>query len=114
MTCLSSWRHLLLRDRCAACKPVAIGAECQSELFIVDPQVTVAAARHRIRHHGLHFLRHHADKGLVATEIAETVVAKTVREMAEQNDVMFQRDVRTSSTATTSAATEATTAAAGK
>src|ERR1700716_242480 len=64
------------RDLRAGGEPVPIGAELQSELFIVDAEIAVAAARHRLRHQPLHFLRHHPDISLAAAEIAETVIAE--------------------------------------
>src|SRR5882757_858527 len=102
-----SWRHLH-GDPSAARKPIVIGAERQSEFLVVDPQVAVATTCHCIRHHALHLLRHYADIGLAAAKIAEAVIAETVGEMAEQDDVMLQRDVGTTPAATTSATETAT------
>src|SRR5262245_22369625 len=75
---------------------------------------------HRLRHDSLHLLRHHADIGAVAAVVAEAIVAEPVGQMAEQNDIVLERDVGSSATTaataaatTTAAATaEATTAAA--
>src|SRR5712671_1959484 len=113
---MQSWRHLR-GDPCAASKPVAVAAELQPEPLVVDPQVTVAAAGHGFRHHTFHFLRDDADINLVAAEIAKAIVAEAIGEVAEQDDVVLQRDVRASSTsaattepASTSAAPEATSA----
>src|SRR5579871_758412 len=92
-------------------KPVAIAAELDAELFIVDAEVSVAAARHGVRHHRLHFLRDHADIGLRASEIAEAIVAETVVEMPEQHDVVLQREVRAPATAATTESTAAASAA---
>src|SRR6185437_9520420 len=106
-----SWRNLH-GDLGAARKPIVIGAERQSEFLVVDPQIAVAAARHRIRHHALHFLRHYADIGLAAAKIAEAVIAEAIGEMAKQDDIMLQRDVGTTPTATTAAEAAASSAAA--
>src|SRR6185369_2812079 len=116
MTLQQSWRHLG-RILCAARKPILIAAERYSELFIVDAQVAVAATHHRIRHHGLYLLRDHADIRLLAANVAETVVAEAVGEMAEQDDVVLQRDVgappaASAATSTPASAETATTAAA--
>src|SRR5690242_4926675 len=81
MTSQRSWRHLSGNPRSAR-KPIAICTERQSEFFVVHSQIAVAATRHRVRHHGLHFLRHHADIGLLAAEVAEAVIAEPVGEMA--------------------------------
>ena len=94
-----------------------MGAEFQTEPVVVDTEITVAAARHRLRQHRLHLLRHHADIGPAASEIAEAVVSEAVVEMTEQHDVVFQRDVGTpaataSAETAASAATEAATASA--
>ena len=109
-------RHRHILDRVGICAPAAsqsrVGAEFQAEPVVVDPEIAVAAARHRVRHHRLHLLRHHADIGLVAAEIAEAVVAEAVVEMAEQDDVVLQRDVGTPATAAATAATAATESAA--
>src|SRR6185369_3867188 len=120
---MQSWRHPR-GNPCSGGKPVAVAAELQPELLVVDPQVTVAAAGHGFRHHTFHFLRDDADVNLVAAEIAEAVVAEAIGEVAEQDDVVLQRDVRASSAtaapepasattepASASAAPEATSAA---
>src|SRR3954468_3494443 len=100
LTSKRSWRHLR-RDFCAICKPIPIGAERQTERLILHPQVAVAAPPHGIWHHVFDFLRDHADIGLLAAEIAEAIVAETVGEMAEQDNVMLQCDVRPPPTAAT-------------
>src|SRR5262249_60105833 len=88
-------------------KPVAVGAEFQAEPVVVDTQIPIAAARHCVRPHCLHFLRHHADIGLVAAEIAEAVVAEAVVEMTKQDDVVLERNVGTPATAAATTATAA-------
>ena len=94
-------------DLCAAGKPVAVGAELQSQLFVVDPQIPVRGRGSRASGmKALHFLRHDADIGLVAAEIAEAVVAETVGEMTEQDDVVLQCDVGAPSTAAATATAE--------
>ena len=102
---------------CTTGKPVGVGTELQSQLFVVDAEIPVPAAGHGFRHQILHFLRDDADIGLAAAEIAEAVVTETVREMAEQFNVMLQFDVGASSTAAaaeaaSTSASEATTATA--
>src|SRR6185503_13914484 len=80
-------------------KPLVVGLEWQPKLFVVDTQVAVVTADDSIRPHGLNFLRHYADI--------------TIVEMPEQDDMVLERDVGTSSaTASAAAATAATTAAA--
>src|SRR4030088_2957604 len=66
----------------------------------MDPEIAVTAARHGIRPHRLHLLCNHADISLVATEIAEAVVAETVVEMAQQDDVVLHCEIGTPATAT--------------
>src|SRR6266403_4874240 len=107
---MQSWRHLR-GDPCAASKPVAVAAELQPKLLVVDPQVTVAAACHGFRHHTFHFLRDDADINLVAAEIAKAIVAEAIGEVAEQDDVVRQRDVRASSTTATTTEAASTSAA---
>ena len=67
-----------------------------------------------LRHHRLHFLRHHANVSSITSVIAEAIEANTVAEMAEENDVVFERDVGSPSaaTSTATAATPATAASA--
>src|SRR6185369_4817685 len=67
---------------------------------------------HGFRHQPLDRLRDDADIGLAAAEIAEAVVAETVGEMTQQDDVVLQFDVGAPSTA--AATTEATTTAAAE
>src|SRR5258706_9684459 len=107
---MQSWRHLH-GDPCAASKPVAVAAELQPELLVVDPQVTVAAAGHGFQHHTFHFLRDDAGINLVAAEIAKAIVAEAIGEVAEQDDVVLQRDVRASSTTATTTEAASTSAA---
>ena len=90
--------------------------EFDSYLFVVHAQVTVAITGHGLRHYLLHFLRDEADVSAIAAVVAEAIVAKSIGEMAEQNDVVLDGDVGSPSTATTAAAattstTEATAAA---
>src|SRR4029079_10515762 len=84
-------------------KPLVVGLALQPEPFVEDAQISVVAADDCIRPHGLNFLRHHADIGLLAAVIAEAVEAEPIVEMPEQNDVMLERDVRAPSAATTAA-----------
>jgi len=83
---------------------------------IIDLEVAVAAACHRLRDQRLHFLRDDADISFTASEIAETVIAEAVVEIAEKDDVMLQRKIGTPATAaatpTTSAAMETSASAA--
>src|ERR1041385_8158533 len=74
-------------------EPVTVAAEFQAEPVVVNSQIAVAAARHRVRPHRLYFLRHHADIGARAAEIAEAIITEAVVEMAEQHDVVLQRHV---------------------
>src|ERR1700757_3675287 len=90
-----SWSHPRSRWHVRATgKPVAVGLELDADLVVEDPEIAVAAARDGVRHHGLHLLRDHADIGLVAAEIAEAIITQAVVEMAEQDDVVLQCDVR--------------------
>src|SRR6187397_2742108 len=89
-------------------KPLVVGLEWQPKLFVVDTQVAVVTADDSIRPHGLNFLRHYADITLVAAVVAEAIEAEAIVEMPEQDDMVLERDVGTSSaTATAAAATAA-------
>ena len=89
-------------------KPILVAAEFDAELFVVDPEVPIRAARHCIWHYRLHFLRNHADIGLFASDVAEAIVAEAVIEMTEQDDIVFQLEVgATATTASTTASAAA-------
>src|SRR6185503_14414028 len=90
-------------------KPLVVGVEWQAKLVVVDTQVAVVTADDSIRPHGLNFLRHYADITLVAAVVAEAIEAEAIVEMPEQDDMVLERDVGTSSaTASAAAATAAT------
>ena len=95
-------------DPCARCDPPVVGLELQAELLIEDLKVAVPTAHDRLRHDRLHFLRHDADIGSVAAVIAEAIEPKAVVEMAEQGDVVLQRNIGTPAAATTAASSSAT------
>src|SRR5689334_7091979 len=81
----------------------------QAKPVVQHDQVAVPTAYDCIRHYCLHLLRNDADIGLVAAIVAEPIEAKTIVEIAEQRDVMFEHDIRpptaTAPPATTAAAT---------
>ena len=81
-----------------------VSPEFQTELFVVDAKMAVAAARYCLGHQRQHFLRDHPDIGLAAAEIAEAIIAKAIAEMAELHDVVLQRNIGTPTT--TASATE--------
>src|SRR5689334_10523609 len=89
-----------------------VGLEFDAKLLVIDPQIAVLAAHNGVRCYGLHFLRHHADIGARAAVVAEPVVPQAVVEMAKQDDVMLERDVRAPSAAATTASAAAAAAAA--
>jgi CO/xanthine dehydrogenase Mo-binding subunit len=60
----------------------------------------------------LHLLRHHTDIGLVAAVIGKAIEADPIGQMAEKNDVVFQRDIGSPATATAATATATATTAA--
>src|SRR5437588_11335513 len=92
------------RDLRARSEPLIVGLELQAELVIENPQRAVAAAHDRIGHHSLHFLRHHADIGLVAAIVAEAIEAEAVIEMTKERDVVLEHHVGSSAAATAAAA----------
>src|SRR5215475_16218705 len=95
------------RNPCARRQPLLVGLELDAEPVIEDPQIAVATAHDRVRHDRLHLLRHHADIGLVAAVVAEAIEAEAVVEMAEQRDVVLERNIRPPSAATATAAAAA-------
>src|ERR1700747_3596058 len=91
--------------------PRIISLEAQAELVVEHAQIAIAAAHHGVRHDRLHLLRDHADITRVAADVAEAIEAEPVGEMAEQHDVVLERDV--GAPATTAAADSTATADAG-
>jgi len=89
-----------------------VGLEPDAKPVIEDAQSAIPVAYDGLRHHGLDFLRHHADIGTVAAVIAEAIVAEPIRQMTEQNDIVFDRDIRPPAAAAATTATPAATAAA--
>ena len=97
------------RDLASRCEPLIVRLKLHADLLVVDPQIAIAPARHGIRHDRLHFLRHHADIGLLAAIVSEAIEAEAVVEMAEQLDAMLELDIRAPATTAAAAATAATT-----
>src|SRR5262245_32211935 len=79
--------------------PLVVGLKVETELFVVDPQIAVAAANDRRRHDRLHLLRHDTDISPVAAVIGKAIEPKAVLEMADQGDVLFEPDIGTPTTA---------------
>src|SRR5262249_43848169 len=75
-------------DACARRNPPLVGLKLQAELVVKDPQIAVAAAHDRLRHDGLHLLRHYADVGSVAAVIGEAIISQPIAEMAKKDDVV--------------------------
>src|SRR5437660_943346 len=98
------------RDLCARRDPLIVALELQAELVVEDLQGAVTAAHDRVGHDRLDLLRHHADIGLVTAVVAEAIEAEAAIEMAEQRNVVLERDVG-SPTATAHAAAHAATPA---
>jgi len=92
--------------------PLIVTLEFQTELVVVHSQVAVASSRHRLWRYLRNLLGNDANIGRVAAVIAEAVQAKPIVEITDQNDVVLEPDVRTTSAAATTAATTAATAAA--
>ena len=101
-------------DPCARRDPPVVGLELQAELLVQDLKVAVPTAHDRLRHDRLHFLRHDADIGSVAAEITEAIEPKAVVEMAENGDVVLQRNIGTPAAAATAASSSATSGHAGR
>ena len=98
------------RQLCTRRKPMFVTLEFDPDPFVVHAQVTVTVTNDRLRHHLLHFLRDDADIGTIAAVVAKAIIAKTVGETPEQDDVVFDGDIGSPSAAATTTAT--TTAAA--
>jgi hypothetical protein len=75
--------------------------------LISHPEITVATGKNRLRHHGLHVLRHDADIDPVAAVVAEAVEAQAILKPAEIDDIVLEPDVGTSTTTTTATTTTA-------
>src|SRR5262245_37462545 len=99
------------RELRARREPLLVGLERQSELVVEDAQVAVAIADDGVGPDARDLLGHDADIGFVASLVGEAIEAKAVVEMAEQRDVVLERDIGPASTA--AHATAATAAHAG-
>src|SRR5262249_57282697 len=77
----------------ARCPPLLIGLELHADLVIEDFEVPLPVSRHRLRHNRAHFLRDHADIGLLAAVVDKTIEAETVLESAKKFDVMLEPDI---------------------
>jgi hypothetical protein len=91
--------------------PLIVTLEFQTKLLVIHSQVAVASPRHCLRLYLRDFLGNHSDISRVAAVIAETVQAKPVVQVTNQNDIVLKPDVRTAPAAATTA-TAATAAAA--
>jgi hypothetical protein len=91
-----------------------VSLKLDAKLIVEDSQVAIPPARDRFRRNGLHFLCYHTNIGALAAVITEAIKAEAVSEMAEQNDIMLDRDIRSPSAAATTAATATTAAAASE
>src|SRR5215510_4598722 len=100
------------RDPRTRCDPLIVGLELEAEPIVEDAQVAVAPAHDCLRHDRLHLLRHHADIGLVAAVVAEAIEAEAVVEMAEQRDLVLQRNIGPPTAAATETAAASPEAAA--
>jgi hypothetical protein len=58
--------------------PLIIALELEAKLVVIDPEIAVASARYRLRHHLLRFLRQDANVCRIAAIVGETVNAKPV------------------------------------
>ena len=63
--------------------------EGHAELVVEDPQIALSIARNRLRHDCLHFLCDDADICFIAAVVIEAIEAKTVVEVAEQDEVVL-------------------------
>ena len=90
--------------------PLIVTLKFQTKLVVVHSQVPVASARHRLWRYLLNLLGNDANIGRVAAVIAETVQAKPIVEITNQNDVVLQSNIRAASAAATAATATAATA----
>src|SRR6185295_13485576 len=93
---------------CSGCDPIVVSAERQAKPVIMHAQIAVAAARDCIGPDHADLLRHHPDIGLLASVIGKAIVAQAILQMAEQHDVMLERNIRTASAAAAESAAAAT------
>src|SRR5271166_4695617 len=90
---------LSMRDRfharqvCALRNPLLVAFERQSKQIVGNAHIAVSAERHRLRRHGLHFLRHHADISGVAAVVDEAIVSEAVVEPPEQHDIVLEAHI---------------------
>ena len=87
-------------------EPLFVGLELDSKFVVTDAKHTITVALDRLRHQRLHFLRHHANVGAVAPVVAEPIIAKTVRQVSKQSDIVFDADVGSPAPSTAASATK--------
>src|SRR5262249_59883760 len=89
------------------CNPLFVGLELDAQPVVEHAQRAIAIVYNGFRHDRLHFLRNHADIGTIAAVVAEAIVAKAVRQVAEKNDIVLEHDIGpTAAAATPTTATE--------
>src|SRR3954470_2012094 len=94
----------------ALANPFVVRQELESQLVVEDTQIAVTIMHDGPRHDRLNLLGHHAHVSAVAAIVAEPIVAKAVRQVAEQNDIVLEPDIRSPTTTATAEAAAATTA----
>ena len=72
---------------------MVVSLKLQSELFVVNPQVSVPAAHNCFRHDFLHFLRQYTDIHLVGAIVRKSIEANAIVEMTEKNDIVLERNI---------------------
>src|SRR6185436_19772866 len=95
----------------ALANPFVVRQELEPQLVVEDTQRAVTIMHDGLRHDRLNLLGHHAHVSAVAAIVAEPIVAKAVRQVAEQNDIVFESDIRAPAAATTAEAAATATAA---
>ena len=71
--------------------PFVPGPEARSETRVIDAQIAIVSAHHRIRVDGRDLLRHDPDIGGVAPQIAVAIEIKTVTDLPDTRNVTPQR-----------------------
>src|SRR4029077_7220737 len=91
--------------------PFVIRLEFEPQHVVADTQSAITIMHDGLRHGRLNLLRHHAHVSAVAAIVAEPIVAKAVRQVDEQHDIVLESDIRAPAAAATTAEAATATAA---
>jgi len=73
--------------------PVLVSLKLDAKFVVEDPQVAIPSSGDGFRRNRLNLLSHHANICPVTPVIAEAIKTDAIGEIAEKDDVVFERDI---------------------